>query len=221
MHLYLQHLQCCRLQLRQVMSAYTMKQNRFLLSLGRAALLAVAVVGTFFVTSTALSSCGGGGGSKDSQSITYGEFTRGQKKIVLLGSPWMVMEGGADIISGAPGVQGWFYPHNGSVSKSSCVCLLTLAPNGAEDQSMSGTVTVTVSPDGEPFRDGQTAYASFLGLVDVQTLSLSSNVVTLNFDNMTWSVQVTGSVKYSSVDATKDLSEAITENPKGSFVIGR
>ncbi|MGN0865176.1 MAG: hypothetical protein ACI4P8_03405 [Akkermansia sp.] len=199
-----------------------MKQNRFLLSLGRAALLAVAAVGTFFVTSTALSSCGGGGGSKDSQSITYGEFERGQKKIVLLGSDtWMVMEGGATHIDGAPGVQGWFYPHSGSPSKDSCKCLLPLTPNGAEDQNMSGTVTVRVSMDGEPFRDGQTAYASFLGLADVQTLSLGSNVVTLNFDNMTWSVQVTGSVKYSNVDATKDLSEAITENPNGSFVIGR
>lgn len=201
------------------MSAYTMKQNRFLLSLGRAALLAGAVVGTFFVTSTALSSCGGGG-SKDSQSITYGEFERGQKKIFLLGTPWMVMEGGADIIPGAPGVQGWFYPQDGTVSKTSCGCLLTLTPNGAEDQSMSGTVTVNVSMSSTPF-DGPTAYASFLGLSNVQELSLNSNVVTLNFGTMTWSVAVTGTVKFNSTDATQNLGDVITDNPHGSFVIGR
>lgn len=204
------------------MSAYTMKQNRFLLSLGRAALLAVAVVGTIFVTSTALSSCGGGGGSKDSQSITYGEFARGQKKIYLLGNSWMVMEGGATHINGAPPVQGWFYPYDGTLVKGSCACIFTPtpAPSGSDDQPMSGSVSIDVAMGSNPFRTS-TAYASFLGLTDVAELNLSSNVVTLNFDNMTWSVQVTGSVKYSSVDATKDLSEAITENPKGAFVIGR
>lgn len=85
---------------------------------------------------------------------------------------------------------------------------------------MSGTVTVDVSMIGTPF-DGPTAYASFLGLSDVQSLNLSSNVVTLNFGTMTWSVAVTGSVKFNSTDGTKELSEAITENPHGSFVIGR
>ena len=198
----------------------TMKHNRFLLSLSRAALLAVAAVGTLLGLSSTLSSCGGGGGSKNDQTITYGEFSRGQKKIYLLGNPWMVMEGGATHIDGAPRVQGWFYPYDGTLVKGSCICTFTPAPSGSDDQPMSGSVSIGVAMASNVFSTG-TAYASFLGLTDVAQLNLSSNVVTLNFENMTWSVQVTGSVKYSSVDATKDLTEAITENPKGSFVIGR
>ncbi|MGN0835894.1 MAG: hypothetical protein ACI4OS_00480 [Akkermansia sp.] len=197
-----------------------MKQNRFLLSLSRAALLAVAAVGTLFGVSSTLSSCGGGGGATNSQSITYGEFSRGQKKIYLLGSPWMVMEGGATHIDGAPDVQGWFYPYDGTLSKNACGCTLTPTPGGSGDQPMSGSVRIEVGMIGTPFSSG-VAYASFLGLTDVEQLNLSSNAVILDFDNMKWTVQVTGTVKFSSVDPTKELSEVITTDPTGSFVIGR
>lgn len=203
----------------------TMKHNRFLLSLSRAALLTVAAVGTLLGLSSTLSSCGGGG-SGDNNSITYKEFARGQKKIYLLGaSAWMVMEGGADLINNRDiTVQGYFYPTSGNPPKRQCTCIMTPDRNVDNiDEPMSGQYIFDFSTDQAPFSGANTFTSSFLGIANITSCEVSGCKVTLNFDARTWAIEVEGSVVCTTEDGTLvgTLSQAVDPMPSGRFEIGR
>ncbi|MGN0869422.1 MAG: hypothetical protein ACI4O9_07870 [Akkermansia sp.] len=200
-----------------------MKHNRFLLSLSRAALLAVAAVGTLLGLSSTLSSCGGGG-SSSLDSITFSEFSRGSKKIYLLGaSAWMVMEGGGNAINNSNVVvQGYFYPSSGTPSRALCSCVMT--PNQVptdRNVPMTGQYTFDISTQSAPFSGANTFTSNFLGLAGITTCEVSTCKVTLNFDARTWEIAVTGSLTQAVGDGTEAGTLEEKTMPSGRFEVGR